>query len=126
MVKLCRDTVRPLVGSLCALMGCCFGTQSANAADLNFSCAIEDPVSHSHRTVDFALNERAQYVSINGRTAIADISAKQIAFRVDLSDGAPLDYLVDRESGSIKISTHSVSGQPRVLYSGQCTAAASK
>ena len=98
MVNLFRDTVRPLVGSLCALMGCCCGIPSANAADVSFSCAIEDPVSHSHRTVDFTLNERAQYVTINGRTAIADISAKQITFRVDLSDGAPLDYLVGPEN----------------------------
>ena len=99
------------------------GSQSANAADMNLSCLIEEAVSHVRRTLVIVFNERAQYVTVNGKTAVAGISDARIAFRVELSAGAPLDVVIERASGYINISSPNAPAKTRVIYTGQCKAA---
>jgi hypothetical protein len=103
---------------LAAFAGC----RPANADDMNLSCLIEDAVSHAHRTLQIVFNERAQYVTVNGKTAVAGISDARIVFRVELSPGAPLDVVVERTSGSINISSPNAPAKTRVIYTGQCKA----
>jgi hypothetical protein len=99
--------------------GCC-ASLPANAADKKLVCLLEDSVSHAQRALEIVFNERAQYVTVNGKTAIAGISDARITFRVELSDGAPLDFSVDRSSGSISIVSPNSSAKSRMVYTGQC------
>lgn len=101
------------------IAGVC-GCLQAHAADLKLACLLEDSASHAQRALEIVFNERAQYVTVNGKTAIADISDARIAFRVELSDGAPLDIAVDRLSGLVNISSTSSSAKRRMIYTGQC------
>jgi hypothetical protein len=91
---------------------------------MNLSCLIEDSVSHARRTLQIVFNERAQYVTVNGKTAVAGISDARIIFRVELSAGAPLDVVVERASGSINISSPNAPAKTRLIYTGQCKAGA--
>ncbi|MEP6547484.1 MAG: hypothetical protein ABJD53_08455 [Gammaproteobacteria bacterium] len=83
-------------------------------------CLLEDSLSHAQRALEIVFNERAQYVTVNGKTAIADISDARITFRVELSAGAPLDFAVDRSSGAINIVSPNSSAKTRMVYTGEC------
>jgi len=108
-------------GSLVALAACCFGAQAADAADKKLVCLLDDSVSHSQRTLEIVFNERAQYVTVNGKTAIAGISDTRITFRVELAAGAPLDFAVEpRSTGTINISSSNGAAKARTVYTGQC------
>ena len=109
--------------SLAALFACCFGCGLAQAADTKMVCLIEDSVTHAQRALEVVFNERAQYVTVNGKTAIADISDSRITFRVELSAGAPLDFAVDRASGTINIISTISSVKTKLIYTGQCKTA---
>jgi len=85
-------------------------------------CLLEDSVTHAQRTLEVVFNERAQYVTVNGKTAIADISNTSITFRVELSAGAPLDFAVDRATGAINILSTNSSAKTKLIYTGQCKA----
>ena len=109
---------RPLI----ALFVCSLGCGSAHAADTKLVCLLEDSVTHAQRAMEVVFNERAQYVTVNGKTAIADISDTRITFRVELSAGAPLDFAVDRASGAINILSTNSSAKTKLIYTGQCKA----
>ncbi len=109
---------RPLI----ALLVCSFGYGSAHAADAKLVCLLEDSVTHAQRPLEVVFNERAQYVTVNGKTAIADISNTSITFRVELSAGAPLDFAFDRASGTINIVSTNSSAKNKLIYTGQCRA----
>jgi hypothetical protein len=109
---------RPLI----ALFICSFGYGSAHAADTKLVCLLEDSVTHAQRELEVIFNERAQYVTVNGKTAIADISDARITFRVELSPGAPLDFAVDRASGAINIVSTNSAAKTKLIYTGQCKA----
>ncbi len=109
---------RPLIG----LLVCSFGCASAHAADATLVCLLEDSVTHAQRSLEVVFNERAQYVTVNGKTAIADISDTSITFRVELAAGAPLDFAVDRASGAINIVSTNSSAKTKLIYTGQCKA----
>lgn len=111
---------RVWVRSSMALAACCCVGPPANAADTSLACLLEDSASRAQRTVEIIFNERAQYVTVNGKTAVADISDARITFRVELSDGVPLDFDLDRASGVINIASTEGSGRARMIYSGQC------
>jgi hypothetical protein len=107
---------------LIALFVCSFGYGSAHAADTKLVCLLEDSATHAQRTLEVVFNERAQYVTVNGKTAIADISNTSITFRVELAAGAPLDFAVDRASGIINIMSTNSSAKTKLIYTGQCKA----
>ncbi|MEP6886127.1 MAG: hypothetical protein ABJC66_15380 [Gammaproteobacteria bacterium] len=111
---------RVWVGSPMVLAACCCMGASAKAADTTLACLLEDSVSHAQRALEISFNERAQYVTVNGKTAVADISDTRITFRVELSDRVPLDFALDRASGVINIVSTASSAKTRVIYSGQC------
>jgi hypothetical protein len=81
---------------------------------------LEDSGTHAQRTLEVVFNERAQYVTVNGKTAIADISNSSITFRVELAAGAPLDFAVDRASGAINITSTNSSAKTKLIYTGKC------
>ena len=110
---------RPLI----ALCVCSFWCGLAHAADAKLVCLLEDSITHAQRALEVVFNERAQYVTVNGKTAIADISAARITFRVELSAGAPLDFAVDRASGTINIISTTSSAKTKLIYTGQCKTA---
>lgn len=99
--------------------GCC-ASLPVSAADTKLVCLLEDSLSHAQRALEIVFNERAQYVTVNGKTAIADISDARITFRVELSAGAPLDFAVDRSSGAINIVSPNSSAKTRMVYTGEC------
>jgi hypothetical protein len=113
-----QDCARPMI----ALLLCSLGCVSAHAADAKLVCLLEDSVTHAQRTLEVVFNERAQYVTVNGKTAIADISNTSITFRVELAAGAPLDFAVDRASGAINITSTNSSAKTKLIYTGQCKA----
>jgi hypothetical protein len=113
--------IRPLT----ALLVCSLGFGSAHAADTKLVCLLEDSVTHAQRALEVVFNERAQYVTVNGKTAIADITDARITFRVELSAGAPLDFAFDRASGSINIVSTNSSAKTKLIYTGQCKATGS-
>ncbi len=119
------NSPRIWVQTLVVLVTCYFGSQPANAADMKLVCLLEETVTHGQRALEIVFNERAQYVTVNGKTAIADISSARITFRVELSAGAPLDFAVDRSSGAISIVSPNSSAKSRMVYTGQCKTAAS-
>jgi hypothetical protein len=98
------------------------GSRPAAAADVNLACLIEDTVSHAQRTLQIVFNERAQYVTVNGKTAVAGISDARIVFRVELSAGAPLDVVIERASGAINIASPNAPAKTRFIYTGRCKA----
>jgi hypothetical protein len=102
------------------LLAGCLAGELADAADMSLSCLLDDAVSHGQRTLKIGFNERAQYATVNGKTAVAGITGARIAFRMELSDGAPLDFVVDRVSGAITISSIKSGAASRVIYTGQC------
>ncbi len=114
------DFPRVWVGSPLVLAACCFASMPANAADMKLVCLLDDSVTHSQRALEIVFNERAQYVTVNGKTAIAGISDARITFRVELLAGAPLDFAVDRSSGAINITSSNSSAKNRMIYTGQC------
>ncbi len=81
-------------------------------------------MTHAQRALEIVFNERAQYVTVNGKTAVAGISEARITFRVELSAGAPLDFAVDRSTGAINIVSPNSSAKSRMAYTGQCKTAA--
>jgi hypothetical protein len=113
-----HDCARPMI----ALLLCSLGCGSAHAADAKLVCLLEDSVTRAQRTLEVVFNERAQYVTVNDKTAIADISNTSITFRVELAPGAPLDFAVDRASGAINITSTNSSAKTKLIYTGQCKA----
>jgi hypothetical protein len=89
----------------------------ARAEEAVLSCAVEESgPNHAHRTWELRFDQKNQLVFIAKIMSTAAISDAKISFRVDLGNGVPLSFTIDRASGFIRVTGGSGS-----LYSGQCT-----
>ena len=88
----------------------------ASAAEVVMSCAVEESGPHHARRVwELRFNPTDQMVFIASISSTAAIDDRKISFRVDLGNGVPLSFAIDRSSGSIHVTDGAGS-----LYSGQC------
>jgi hypothetical protein len=80
------------------------------------SCAVEESgPNHAHRLWELRFDQKNQLVYIQNNMSIAAITDSKISFRVDLGNGVPLSFAIDRPTGFIRVS-----GSAGSLYSGQC------
>ena len=88
----------------------------ARAEEVVMSCAVEESgPNHARRLWELRIDQKNQLVYIQDHMSIAAITDSKITFRVDLGNGVPLSFAVDRSTGSIRVS-----GSAGSLYSGQC------
>ena len=88
----------------------------ASADEVVMSCAMEESgPNHARRTWELTFDQKNQLVYIAKTTSTAAITDSKITFRVDLGNGVPLSFAIDRASGSIRVT-----GSAGSLYSGQC------
>lgn len=88
----------------------------ARAEEVVMSCAVEESgPNHARRLWELRIDQKNQLVYIQDHMSIAAITESKITFRVDLGNGVPLSFAVDRSTGSIRVS-----GSAGSLYSGQC------
>jgi hypothetical protein len=86
------------------------------AAEIVMSCAVEESgPNHARRLWELRFDQVNQLVYIANTTSTAAITDSKISFRVDLGNGVPLSFAIDRSSGSIHVT-----GSGGSLYSGQC------
>jgi hypothetical protein len=88
----------------------------ARAAEVVMSCAVEESgPNHARRVWELRFDQKNQLVYIQNNMSIAAITDSKITFRVDLGNGVPLSFAIDRSTGSIRVT-----GSSGSLYSGQC------
>jgi hypothetical protein len=88
----------------------------ARAEEIVLSCAVEESgPNHARRMWELSFDQKNQLVYIANTTSTAAITDSKITFRVDLGNGVPLSFAIDRSSGSIRVT-----GSAGSLYSGQC------
>ena len=88
----------------------------ARAEDVVLSCAVEESgPNHAHRLWQLSFDQKNQLVYIAKTMSTAAITDSKITFRVDLGNGVPLSFAIDRSTGSIHVT-----GSSGSLYSGQC------
>ena len=88
----------------------------ASADEVVMSCTVEESgPNHARRMWELTFDQKNQLVYIAKTTSTAAITDGKITFRVDLGNGVPLSFAIDRASGSIRVS-----GSAGSLYSGQC------
>jgi hypothetical protein len=86
------------------------------AEEVVMSCAVEESgPNHSRRLWELRFDQTNQLVYIANTMSTAAITDSKISFRVDLGNGVPLSFAIDRSSGSIRVT-----GSSGSLYSGQC------
>jgi hypothetical protein len=86
------------------------------AEEVVMSCAVEESgPKHARRVWDLKFDPKNQLVYIANTTSTAAITDSTITFRVDLGNGVPLSFTIDRTSGFIRVT-----GSAGSLYSGQC------
>jgi hypothetical protein len=86
------------------------------AEEVVLSCAVEESgPNHARRVWELTFDQKYQLVYIAKTTSTAAITDSKISFRVDLGNGVPLSFAIDRSTGSILVS-----GSSGTLYSGQC------
>ena len=89
----------------------------ASADEVVMSCAVEESgPNHARRMWELTFDQKNQLVYIAKTTSTAAITDSKITFRVDLGNGVPLSFAIDRATGSIRVS-----GSAGSLYSGLCT-----
>jgi hypothetical protein len=89
---------------------------SASADEVVMSCAVEESgPNHARRLWELRFDQKNQLVYIQNNMSIAAITDSKISFRVDLGNGVPLSFAIDRPTGFIRVS-----GSAGSLYSGQC------
>ncbi len=87
-----------------------------HAEEVVLSCAVEESgPNHAHRLWELSFDQKNQLVYIAKTMSTAAITDSKITFRVDLGNGVPLSFAIDRASGFIRVTDSSGS-----LYSGQC------
>jgi hypothetical protein len=92
-----------------------------SAAEVIMTCDVQDTtVHHAQRTWELSFDQTNQLAYIAKTVATAAITAATITFRVDLGTGVPFSFLIDRASGSIRVT-----GAAGVLYNGFCKVATS-
>ena len=80
------------------------------------SCAVEESgPNHARRQWELRIDQKNQLIYIQNNMSIASITDSKITFRVDLGNGVPLSFAIDRSTGSIRVT-----GSSGSLYSGQC------
>lgn len=90
----------------------------ASAAEVVMSCAVEESGPHHARRVwELKFDQTNQLVYIANTSSTAAIDDSKISFRVDLGNGVPLNFAIDRLTGLIRVTDSTGS-----LYSGQCKA----
>ncbi len=89
------------------------------AGEVVMSCAVEEAgPNHAHRTWELKFDQTNQLVYIAKTTSTAAITDGKITFRVDMGNGVPLSFAIDRSTGLIRVS-----GSAGLLYSGTCKTA---
>jgi hypothetical protein len=88
----------------------------ASGSEVVMSCTVEESGPHHARRVwELTFDQTNQMVHIANTSSTAAIDDRRITFRVDLGNGVPLNFAIDRSSGSIRVTDSAGS-----LYSGQC------
>jgi hypothetical protein len=88
----------------------------ASAEEVVMSCAVEESGPHHARRVwELTFDQTSQLVYIANTSSTAAIDDRKITFRVDLGNGVPLSFAIDRSTGFIRVADGAGS-----LYSGQC------
>jgi hypothetical protein len=88
----------------------------ASADEVVMSCAVEESgPNHTRRVWELKFDQKNQLVYIANTMSTAAITDSKISFRVDLGNGVPLSFAIDRGTGSIRVT-----GSAGSLYSGQC------
>ena len=88
----------------------------ARAEEVVLSCAVEESgPNHARRLWELSFDQKNQLVYIAKTQSTAAITDSKITFRVDLGNGVPLTFAIDRSTGAIRVS-----GSAGALYSGQC------
>ena len=88
----------------------------ARAEDVVMSCAVEESgPNHARRSWELRFDQTNQLVYIANTMSTAAITDGRISFRVDLGNGVPLSFAIDRSTGLIRVT-----GTAGSLYSGQC------
>jgi hypothetical protein len=88
----------------------------ASAEEVVMSCAVEESGPHHARRVwELTFDQTNQLVHIANTSSTAAIDDSKISFRVDLGNGVPLNFAIDRSTGFIRVTDSAGS-----LYSGQC------
>ncbi len=87
-----------------------------HAGEVVLSCAVEETgPNHARRMWELRFDQTNQLVYIAKTMSTAAITDSKITFRVDLGNGVPLSFAIDRSNGSIRVT-----GSSGPLYSGQC------
>jgi hypothetical protein len=111
--------MRALLGAL--LVAGLTAAPLAVAEEVAMSCDVQDTsVNHARRTWELSFDQANQLVYIAKTVATAAITPATITFRVDLGTGVPFSFVIDRTSGSIRVS-----GGAGTLYNGVCKVARS-
>jgi hypothetical protein len=88
----------------------------ASAEEVVMSCVVEESGPHHARRVwELTFDQTNQMVHIANSSSTAAIDDSKITFRVDLGNGVPLSFAIDRSTGFIRVTDSAGS-----LYSGQC------
>jgi hypothetical protein len=88
----------------------------AGADEVVMSCSVEESgPNHAHRSWELRFDQTNQLAYIANTMSTAAITDSKISFRVDLGNGVPLSFAIDRSTGVIRVTGNSGS-----LYSGQC------
>jgi hypothetical protein len=88
----------------------------ARADEVVMSCAVEESgPNHARRLWELRFDQKNQLAYIQNTMSTAAITDSKITFRVDLGNGVPLSFTIDRATGSIRVT-----GSAGSLYSGQC------
>jgi hypothetical protein len=86
------------------------------AEEVVLSCAVEESgPNHARRLWELRFDQNNQLVYIANTMSTAAITDSKISFRVDLGNGVPLSFAIDRATGIIRVT-----GSSGSLYSGQC------
>ena len=86
------------------------------AEEVVLSCAVEESgPNHARRVWELTFDQKNQLVYIANTMSTAAITDSKISFRVDLGNGVPLSFAIDRSTGFIRVT-----GSSGSLYSGQC------
>jgi hypothetical protein len=78
------------------------------AEEVIMSCAVEESgPNHARRLWELRFDQPNQLVYIANTMSTAAITDAKISFRVDLGNGVPLNFAIDRASGSIRVTDSS-------------------
>jgi hypothetical protein len=88
----------------------------ASAEEVVLSCAVEESgPNHARRLWELRFDQKNQLVYIAKTMSTAAITDSKITFRVDLGNGVPLSFAIDRSTGFIRVT-----GSSGSLYTGEC------